>query len=180
MPIHAHIRTRLIAAGLLVFALVSAAPLAAAQELKIAVVNLDRLVAQSAAGKALQTRLEQFQQQVQSQGDAMTAAANDLRQQIANGANTLSEERLSELQKELEDKAIEIRRFRDDKQREGQKIQTEGLREIESKLGPIFEAIRAEGNYDLIINNVPGVVVMASERIDITQTVLDRFNAAGN
>ena len=40
-----------------------------------------------------------------------------------------------------------------------------------------FIQIRDQGGYDLILNNVPGVVVMAADRIDITQQVIDRFNA---
>ena len=152
--------------------------LAAAQDattadgLKIAVVDLDRVVALSPAGKALQAKLEAFQQEAQTQGDAMQTAARDLRQRIADGVNSLTEEKLAELQKEYEDKMIEIRRFRDDKQREGQKMQNEGLQQIEKELEPVFEKIRDDNGYDLILNRVPGVVVMAGPRIDITQAVI--------
>ena len=87
------------------------------------------------------------------------------------------QEKLAELQKQWEDAQIGIRRYRDDKQREGQKIQAEGLREIEKQLQPVFEKIRDESGYDLILNNVPGVVVMANEKVDITAMVVERFNA---
>lgn len=155
-----------------------AAPAAIAQDnLKIGVVNLDQVLVESNVGKTLQTQLDQFTTGVQSEGEAKTTAALELRQQIADGANTLSEEKLAELQQQYEAAATEIRRFRDDKQREGQKMQQEGLASIEQQLEPIFRAIRDEGSYDLILNYAPGVVVMLSDRVDITTQVIERLNA---
>lgn len=154
----------------------------AAQETpaKIAVVNLDVVIAQSPAGKALQEKLTKFQQETQAVGETKTSAARDLQQQIVNGANSLSEERLADLQKQLEDAQIDLRRFRDDKQREGEKMQEQGLQEIERQLEPVFTQIRDEGGYDLILNNVPGVVVMVGPKVEITRQVLERLNAASS
>jgi Skp family chaperone for outer membrane proteins len=146
-------------------------------EVKVAVVDLELVVAQSVKGKELQAKLEQFQGLVEAEGKNMVAKVNELRQRITDGANALSEDRLSELQKELEDATIAVRRFQDDKTREGEKIQTEGLRRIEAALGPIFEQVQQELGYDLILNQVPGVVLFASEALDITPILVERFNA---
>ncbi len=153
---------------------------AVAQEtaIRIAVVDLDALVAQSAAGRALQSRLSQFEQEVTREGNALADKAKATRQLIADGANSLSEDRLSELQKQLEDEMIAVDRFTKDKQRQGQKMQQEGLREIENKLQPILEQVQTEGNYDLILNKALGVVVMASDRVDITGRVIQLLDAA--
>ncbi len=170
-------RKRLMIAGALaVLGGLVLVPAASAQN--IVVVDLERVVATSAAGKALQTQLSQFQEQVKTQGEAKAAAARDIRQRIVDGANSLSEDKINQLQKDLEDAQIDIRRFQDDKQREGQKMQTEGLREIEKQLQPVFEQIRDEGSYDLILNNIAGVVVMANEKVDITAKVIEKLNAA--
>jgi Skp family chaperone for outer membrane proteins len=146
--------------------------------IKIAVVDLEVIVAQSPAGKELEGRLDKFQQQVQAEIDAMNTKAKDIRQRLADGVNSLSEDKLAELQKQFEDEQIKMKRLRDDRTREGQKMQTEGLRDIEKQLEPIFKVVRDEGGYDLILNRVPGVVVMAGERVDITQKVIERLNAA--
>lgn len=166
--------------ALLLVALAFAAPVAAQDAIKIAVVDLDYIVTQSPAGKALQQELEAFQQEVGTEIDTKRRAAEAVQQRIAEGVNSLSEDKLAELKKELEDAGIAIRRYRDDKQREGEKKQTEGLRKIEQQLEPIFNAVRDEGGYDIILNNVAGVVVMTSQRVNITQQVLDRLNAGGN
>ena len=184
---HARFRAAVLVTGaIFLISGLTAAPAAFAQDspIKIVVVDLERVVAGSTAGQQLQGRLAQFQQEVQNEGKQKTDAAQEIRKKIADGANSLSEEKLAQLQKDYEDATIDIRRFQDDKQREGQKMQGEGLREIEKQLQPVFEKIRDEGGYDLIINNVPGVVVMANEKVDITQLVIQRLNetvaAAGN
>ncbi len=160
---------------------VGSAPLLAQEApIKIAIVDLEAVVAQSKQGQDLQARMEGFQQQVQQEMTTLNQQANELRQRLADGANSLSESRLAELNKEYEDATIALRRFRDDKQREGQKMQEESLREIEGLLEPVFEQVRAEMGFDLILNNVPGVVLMAGERVDITAMMVERFNAAAN
>ncbi len=88
--------------------------------------------------------------------------------------------RLEQLNKELEDATIALRRFRDDKQREGQKMQEEGLLNIEQVLQPIFAQVRDEMGFDLILNRVPGVVLMISERVDITPLMVERLNASNS
>lgn len=167
----------LIATGILCSTLAVGSVSAQDAPVKIAVVNLDYVVTRAPAGQALQAKLEAFQQQVATEAERLNTEARDLRQRLVDGANSLSEEKLAEMQKQLEDKTIGIRRYRDDKQREGQKMQEEGLRSVEAQLEPVFKSIRDEGGYDLILNNVPGIVVMAGERIDITQKVLDKLAA---
>jgi len=166
-----------LAAVLLTAAL--AAGKAAAQDapVKVAVVNLDYIVANSPAGKSLQAKLDAFRTDVQAEAEKRAETARDLRRRIAEGANTLSEDKLAELQRQYEDAQIDIKRYQDDKQREGQKMQADGLKGIENELEPVFTKVRDEGGYDLILNNVPGVVVMISPRIDITQQVVDRLKA---
>ncbi len=154
-----------------------ASSLAAQQAVpKIAVVDLDRVVASSEVGKQLQTKLDKFRKDAQAQADKLAQEASDLQKRISEGRQSLSEDTLADLQKQLEDKTVEMRRFRDDKQREGQTIQDQGLSQVEQQLGPVFKAIREQGGYDLILNTVPGVVVSASDRIDITADVIDRLN----
>ena len=169
--------TRRLGVALIAFALLLTAPAAFAQgAVKIAVVDLDIVVASSQAGQDLANKLKTLQESAGAQVEAMQKEAVELRQRIAEGANSLSDDKLADMQKQFEDKTIEIRRFTDDKQREGQKMQQEGLAAIEKQLEPVFEKVRDEGGYDLILNRVPGVVVMAGESIDITKKVIETLN----
>lgn len=146
--------------------------------IKIAVVDLEQVFVQSNPGKALQAKLEKFQNDVQAQGTEMTDKANDIRKRAAEGGQSLTDDKLAELQTQYEDSTIAIRRFREEKQREGEKLKNDGLRVIEQQLEPIFKQIRNERGYDIILNNVPGVVVMASDKVDITKEIVERLNAS--
>ena len=146
--------------------------------LRIAVIDLDRLVAQSDVGKALQQKLEDFQRQVQTEGKELADKARATKKLIDDGAVSLSTDRLSELQDQYEDEATEVRRYTERKQREGNKMRDDGLKEIEEKLQPVLDSVQQQGNFDLILNKALGVVVMASDRIDITNQVIAAFNAA--
>lgn len=143
--------------------------------IKIAVVDLDRVFTASPKGRELAARLDNFQKQAQAEIEAKAAESRALRQQITDGVNTLTEDKLAEMQKEYEDAQIRIRRLSDDKTREAQKMRAEGLQAIESSVQPVLEQIRVEEGYDLMFNSTPGIVIMAGPRVDITQQVLDRM-----
>ena len=153
---------------------------AVAQEaaIKVAVIDLDRLVAQSVAGRALASKLEDFQKKVQAEGTGLADKARATQKLITDGANSLSTDRLAELQEQYEDETTEVRRFTEKKQREGAKMRDDGLKEIEEKLQPVLDKVQQDGNYDLILNRALGVVVMASDRVDITASVIEAFDAA--
>lgn len=174
MLTHPHL-PRLLATTLLFTSLtVSAA--AQSGSIKIAVVDLERVVALSKHGKALQTKLSAFEKRVKEQHERMSDDAKAIQQRAAEGAQSLSEEKLAELQRQYQDKLIQIRRFTEEKQREGQKMQQEGLQAIERAMEPVFKAVQQELGLDLILNHTAGIVVMASERIDITQKIIDRLD----
>ncbi len=167
---------RIATLGMAILTLAGAAM--AQQPVRIAVIDLDRLVAQSVVGRQLADKLEAFQTQVQAEGTALTDKARATQKLINDGANSLSADKLAELQQQLEDESIEVRRFTERKQREGAKMRDDGLQEIENKLQPVLDKIQKDGNYDLILNRTPGVVIMASERVDITAQVVEAFDAA--
>ena len=150
---------------------------AMAQEepLKIAVVNMDQVVAESAAGSALNEKLKAFQEEAQGQVQEQQERIQELRQQIADGVNSEDKAQLTNLQKLYEDATVQLQRFRDDKQREANKIRAEGLQEIQQQFNPVFDEIQAEHNYDLVLNKQTGIVLLVGDRVDITQMVIDKL-----
>lgn len=167
-------------ASLLAVSLLTVGPLTQpveAQEapVKIAVVSMDQVIAQSTAGSALNDKLNAFQAEAQGQIEEQQKRIQELRKQISEGVEGDDQAQLVNLQKMFEDANLQLRRFRDDKQREAQKIRAEGLQEIQSQFDPVFEEIQKEFNYDLILNQQAGVVLLVGDRVNITQMVLDRL-----
>lgn len=130
----------------------------------IAVVDLDAVVANSPAGRALDQEIDAFQQSVQSEVDRRRDEARSLQQELREGAGTMTPARQAELRQSLERIMNDVRRYTDDQQREGQ-------------LEPVLEQLQADMGYDVILNRVPGVVVMTGDRADITDEVIRRLEA---
>lgn len=145
-------------------------------EVKIAVVDLDYLVINSVQGKALAAQLAQFQSQVQAEAEALNQQAQKTRQQLTEHTATMNDSQRNELQQQYDALTTQIAGFRTDKMNEGQKMQQAGLQQIEKQLEPIFEQFQNENGYDLILNNVSGVVVMASDKVDITEQMIQLLN----
>ncbi|MEO3417281.1 OmpH family outer membrane protein [Roseovarius sp. CAU 1744] len=145
------------------------------EPIKIAVVSMEQVIAQSAAGSALNEKLQAFQAEAQAQIEAQQKIIQELRQKVADGVGSTDQTQLINLQKQYEDATLQLRRFSDDKQREAQKIRSEGLQDIQKQFDPVFAAIQEEFNYDLILNQQSGVVLMVGDSINITQMVIDRL-----
>lgn len=144
-----------------------------AQAQKIAVVDLDRVVLQSPAGQALAQRLEKLRDQTQAELEARSQKIDQLRNSVAG--KSFDEQR--EIQKQIEDEQIAGRRAQENAQREAKKLQDGELVRIQEQLRPVFEKLRQEQGFDLILNNTAGVVILAGESVDLTQQVLDSLKS---
>jgi len=78
---------------------------------------------------------------------------------------------------EYEDALTAVQRYQQDKQEEAAALQSDGRERIRAELAPVIEAIQAELGYDLILNATSPIIILFSERVDITALVIDRLAA---
>jgi outer membrane protein len=172
--------------GTVVFALATCvAPMAGAQTAaaapatpKLAVIDVQKVVIESAAGKEVFARLKRLQEGKVEEGRKREKELKELEQKVADQKFSLAEDKLSALQKEYQQKAIDFKRFQDDADRELEEAQKKELREMEKKIMPVVNAIGREEKYTLLFNKFQSGLVYADEAIDITESVIRRFNAA--
>jgi outer membrane protein len=146
---------------------------------KIAVIDVQRIVSDSTAGKAALERLKKLQDEKEAQAKTRQAELTNLQDQISKGRLSLAEDKLAAMNKDLEEKAIAFRRFQDDAQREVGKARDAALGEIERKVIPIIDQVGKEGGYTLIFNKFQSGLVYADQAIDITDQIIKRFDGAG-
>jgi outer membrane protein len=144
----------------------------------VGVIDVQRLVLESAKGQAVLERLRNLTEQKQAEADAIQQEVRDLQAKVQAGRASLSEERLAEVEKELEDKIIEYQRFEDDAERQMQEEQAGAFAEIEDEMMPIISQAGAELQYTLIFNKFSSGLLYAKEEVDITDLILERYNAA--
>lgn len=155
----------------------SAAP-ADAQTTKIAVIDVRRLVTDSVAGKEALARLKTLQDQKVAEARTKQESIDALRKRLNEGRLSLAEDKIAELEKELEDQVTSYRRFQEDAERELNKTQEQSFAEIERRVAPIIEQAGREGGYTLIFNKYQSGLVYADEAADITNDIVRRFDAA--
>lgn len=156
--------------------LLVAAGLGAQQTPPVAVIDVQRVVEESAAGREAMGRLRKLQEDKVAQGRKLSDELANLRRQLETQAVTLSEAKIAELRKQIEDKQVELQRFQDDAQQELEEAKAKELQNLEKQIMPIINEIGKEKKFLLIFNKFQSGLVYADDAVDITDEVLRRFN----
>jgi len=175
------IRGALAGAAALVLALGAAAPLAAQglADMKIAIIDTERILTTSETGKKALEELRTLQTAKEEQGKAMQSELETLRDRLTEGRLSLSDERIAEMEKEMEDKAIALRRFQDDANRDLGKKRDEVLRRVDQAVMPIITAYGQEGSFDLIFRKFESGLIYANDGVDVTDEIIRRLDSGG-
>ena len=169
---------RSLVTGLCITACAAVAVPAQAQQVRVAVIDVQRVVTESDPGKASLEKLKQLQNQKLEQGKRLQQELDALRTQFTKQRFTLSEEKLTVLQKQIEDKTIALKRFQDDAQRELEDARKRELDGLEQKIMPIINQLGKEKKLTLIFNKFQSGRVYADEAGDITDEIIQRFNTS--
>jgi len=157
-------------------AIMMAVALPAVAQSKVAVIDVQRVVTESDPGKEVMQNLRVLSDAKAQEGQNLQQEMAALQDQFNKQRFTVSEQRQAEMSKEIEDKQIAIRRFQDDAQRELQEAQRRELGGLEERILPIIDQIGKEQGYTLIFNKFQSGLVYADETVDVTDTVITRFN----
>ncbi|MFZ2492243.1 MAG: OmpH family outer membrane protein [Thermoanaerobaculia bacterium] len=145
---------------------------------KIAVINVQKVLSESAAGKASYERLKKMQEDRVGKAKSMDDELRKLESDINTKKLSLSDDKIQEMQKQLADKRISMQRFAQDADRDIGAARDAELMALEAKIKPVIDAIGKEMGLAAIFNKFESGLVYASDAIDITDTVVKRFNEA--
>jgi outer membrane protein len=157
-------------------AIIIAAAVPAEAQMKVAVIDVQRVVTESDPGKEAMQKLKELQDAKIDEGRALQQELTTLQEQMSKQRFTLSEDRLAELGKQIEDKQIALQRFQDDAERELDEARRRELGGLEGRIIPVIDQIGADEGYTLIFNKFQSGLVFADEAVDITDDVIRRFN----
>lgn len=179
------IRTGLLQIGFLAAALAVGAslPLAAqnAPSQTIALVDGDRVTSETEVGRRVRDRITKeadgWQSRINAaQSELQTMAQNRQQQQL-----TLSADALARLNQQIEEKQVELQRMQDDARRTIERMQTDGVAEVNRVLIPALEAMSNERGYQLVFDSrmtQSGSLLYFSNTLDVTDDFIARVNAA--
>ena len=145
---------------------------------RVAVVGVNKVLTQSGGGKAAYDKLKKMQDERMERAKGLDEELKKLDADIATKRLSLSEDKLAEMQKQLADKRISMQRYAQDAEREIGEARDRELMALEAKIKPVIDGIGKEMGLAAIFNKFESGLVYAADAIDITDTVIQRFNAA--
>jgi outer membrane protein len=143
---------------------------------RVAVIDVNKVLMSSSAGKVAYERLKKMQDDRVSQAKKLDDEIASLDKEINEKKLSLSEEKLNDMTKRLSDKKIAMQRFAQDADRDIGEARDKALAELEQKIKPVIDTIGKEMGLAAIFNKFESGLVYASDAIDITDSVVKRFN----
>ena len=145
---------------------------------RVAIIDVQKVLTQSTAGKAAYDKLKKMQDDRVEKAKQMDEELRRIDNEIATKRISLSEDKLADLQKQLADKRIAMQRYAQDADREIGEARDRELQALEAKIKPVIDALGKEMGVAAIFNKFESGLVYASDAIDLTDTVIKRFNDA--
>jgi len=163
-----------------IFALVAALALPAMAQTtapaRVAVINVQKVLADSTRGKVAYERLQKLQDEKASRAQKMDDELKSIDSQINEKKMSLSDEKVVELRKQFDEKKIAFQRYAQDADRDLTAERDKALAELEKELMPIINQVGKEMGFAVIFNKYESGLVYASDAIDISDVVVKRFN----
>lgn len=154
----------------------AAAP-AASGPIRIAVIDTEKILLSSNAGKKAVADLKKLQEQREKELGARAQELKDLQAKLNDGRLSLAQDKLADLSKQYEEKEIALRRAQDDATRELTKKRDEMLASIDDKVMPVINQVGKELGYTLIFRKFESGLIYADDGVDITNVVIQRIDA---
>ncbi len=146
---------------------------------KYAFVNVQRIAAESAAGKTLAGKVQALNQQKVNELNERNKALQATQQKLEAGASVLSPTAMAQLQRDIERKQIDIQRFSEDAQEEVTALQAQLQDEFQARLSPVIQQLAAERGLHLLFSVADSGLVWVDQALDITTEVIQEFDATG-
>ena len=145
---------------------------------KIGVIEVQKIVQESAIGKESLARVQKVQQAKQEDLQKRQKELRDMEQKIQDQGKSLSEDAMEKLQKDYQTKALDLKRFQDDAQRELEESQRKELGELEKRIMPVINEVAREQGYALVFNKFNSGLLFADDKtVDLTEAVITKFNS---
>jgi outer membrane protein len=157
---------------------------------RIAVIDMDRITAESALGKGYAQKIEAFNNEIktevtkkQTELEKIDGEIAALQQDLQKQGPVLSEEALDAKQQELRRKERDREAFVQDSQQELQRKQNAAKREVDrlnaefqEKIRPQIEAVVRDRRVDILFHS--GAVAFSSQAYDISRDVIQKADEA--
>lgn len=157
-------------------ALFSASGALAQGTVKIGVFDPQRVSEETEEGKRVQTELTGLRDKKQAEITSREKELTDLQSQLTAHGLSLTPDKRSSLDKDVQKKALELQQAREAARNEMQFELGSAQSKFQDKLLAVVEQFGKDEGFTLILDR--SMAAYATSGIDVTTTIVDRFNAA--
>jgi len=147
--------------------------------LKYAYIRIDRIAAESNAGKVLNERVKALNDQKVRELNEKNKALQSVQQKLETGGSVLNDTARAQLQAEVERQQRDIQRFTEDAQQDLQALQQQLQEEFTRKLNPILDKVAKEKQVHMVFNATESGLVWADPSMDLTTDIIKALDTAG-
>jgi outer membrane protein len=156
----------------------AAAPVVAGPPLTpptVAVVDMQRVLVESAAGKSIQSQLDTERRKIRDQITRMQDELKSAQNQFIRTRSVMAPEAAQEQQQQLQRKEADAQRTLQDRQEAFQKGESDAVNVVTDNMRDIVQQIAAERHIGMVVRKEL-VISMADKNMDITDDVVGRLN----
>jgi outer membrane protein len=143
---------------------------------RVAFIDVQRVLARSAAGVAAREQLEREKAGMQKEMDAKRVELEKLRDEMEKKGALLTPDARKEKQEQFERKRRDAARLADDFQKELEKKESGLLQKVLQDVSGVIERVGKEKNYYLIVEKRGGGVLYGSAEADLTEEVIRQYD----
>src|SRR3989441_7955417 len=148
----------------------------AVQASKIGYIDVQRVLARSAAGVAAREQLEKERAAIQKDMDGRRVELEKLRDEIEKKGALMTADARREKQEVFERKRRDAARAADDYQKELEKKEGQLLQKVLQEVGGVIEKAGKEKNYYMIVEKRNAGVLYASNDADLTDEIIRAYD----
>jgi outer membrane protein len=139
-------------------------------------VDVQRVLARSAAGAAAREQLEKDKAEKQKEIEARRTEAEKLREELAKRGALLSQDARREKQDSLERKIRDLRRLADDFQKELEKKEQGLLQQAIQEITGVIERFGKQRGYLIIFERRGAGVIYGASEADMTDEIIKAYD----
>jgi outer membrane protein len=160
-----------------VFALLLSGAMAYAAEMKIGYVDIQRALNESDAGKKAKVIMESEYGKFQTEIARRRKELQDFQETMQKQGMMLSEQARKEKERDYQNKVKDAKRWTEDRQAELKQKEVELTKAALQGLGAVVKKLGEEEKFTLILEKNELFILYASGAIDLTDRVIELFNA---
>jgi len=159
-------------------ALAQAPAAAPAEAQRFAVINIQRIAAESTEGKASTAKVQALNQKKISDLNDLNKRLQADQQKLSAQGTMLNEAARAELERNIDKEQKDLQRSQQDAQEEVQQLQQDLQNAFQAKLLPIIQQVVAERKITILFSQADAGIVFADPALDLTADVIKRFDTA--